>query len=193
MGTSKNESSLFIEGDVHLDFISHCDGILTLSDVTLRKSFKSQGVGDSKENTADSERLNVWSTENEDETLHEHSQAFSDVLTEFSMRFAFHDGLVTEVCPYEEEKNWVLNFKKGILTMLHNSMRRFDLDHEVDDEEDVRGRCKTKYRVQGPKGTSLIVEKYKDMSTCESRSRLHSMIQSTPYNFRVVGLESIQF
>jgi hypothetical protein len=44
-------------------------------------------------------------------------------------RFSFSDGLIPEVCPHENETSWVLNFKRGILSALQNTMKRFDVDH----------------------------------------------------------------
>jgi hypothetical protein len=45
-------------------------------------------------------------------------------------RFSFNDGLIPEVCPHENETSWVLNFKRGILSALQNTMKRFDVDHQ---------------------------------------------------------------
>ncbi|KAJ3640007.1 hypothetical protein Zmor_003331 [Zophobas morio] len=161
-GTSKNESSLHVEGTVTLNFLTPCDGLLTLSDLKLSENPSEDGQ----------------------ETLpHANSQEFSDMISEFSLRFAFNDGIISEICPNEEEKNWVLNFKRGILSLLHNTMKRFDLDHSTT-EEDVRGQCPTLYYVQGAKETSLILHKTKDLNACENRAKLNSMVQSVPYNFR---------
>ncbi|XP_056647213.1 uncharacterized protein LOC130451874 [Diorhabda sublineata] len=155
-GTSKNESSLFIQGKVILGFLTPCDGLLYLSDIKLSGHRPKNG---------------------EEITEHVNSMEFADALTTYSVRFAFQDGIIYEVCPKEEEKEWVLNFKKGILSMLQNSMKRFDLDYSVD-EEDVRGKCPTHYKVFGVKETTLLIEKTKDLEMCQGRSKLHSSIQS---------------
>ena len=34
------------------------------------------------------------------------------------LRFAFNDGIVTDVCPSLEEKTWALNFKRGFLSAI---------------------------------------------------------------------------
>jgi hypothetical protein len=44
-------------------------------------------------------------------------------------RFSFNDGLIPEVCPNGNETSWVLNFQRGILSALQNTMKRFDVDH----------------------------------------------------------------
>ncbi|KAJ8968085.1 hypothetical protein NQ317_002630 [Molorchus minor] len=156
-GTSKNDSSLYVEGTVGLGFLTPCDGLLTLSDIKLSEIIPKDG-SESPE--------------------HANSQQFADMLSEYSLRFAFKDGIITELCPREEEQSWVLNFKRGVLSMLHNTMKRLDMDHSVD-EEDVRGRCTTYYKVVGAKETSLLIEKRKDLDSCHGRSKLHSILQST--------------
>lgn len=173
-GTSKNESALYIQAEAQIDFVSDCDGLLTLADVRLSEN------PNSKTPSADD-----GDEDGDEEPVQENNQAFSESLQEFSVRFAFQDGIISEVCPESTEINWVLNFKKGLLSMLHNSMRRFDLDHEVY-EEDVHGKCEATYKVLEPNGTSLVIEKTKDLTSCEARSKLHSMVQSSSYNFRPV-------
>ncbi|KAK9890371.1 hypothetical protein WA026_010464 [Henosepilachna vigintioctopunctata] len=154
-GTSQNESTLSFESNVDLQFLSPCEGIISLRNIKLTEG----GV------------------------THHHTEDFSLAVSEFSVRFSFNDGIINELCPNPEEKVWVLNIKRGLLSMLHNSMKRFDLDAEVV-EEDVKGKCGTKYEVVGTEGTSLLIEKNKDLTSCTSRSRLHSVIQSVPYSFR---------
>uniref|UniRef100_A0A6P7GJY7 Uncharacterized protein LOC114337760 n=1 Tax=Diabrotica virgifera virgifera TaxID=50390 RepID=A0A6P7GJY7_DIAVI len=155
-GTSKNESSLFIEGKATLGFLTSCDGMLTLSDIKLSENVPQDG---------------------EDAIEHGNSHQFSDILSAYSLRFSFKDGIIDEVCPRDEETEWSLNFKKGILTMLQNSMKRLDLDYSLD-ETDVRGKCPTVYKVFGVKETTLMIEKSKDLERCDARSKLHSSIQS---------------
>nr|XP_022900792.1 uncharacterized protein LOC111413892 [Onthophagus taurus] len=171
-GTSKNESTLHIETVASIDITSNCDGILTLTDARLsNKPFLNEVVVD------------------EDDIPEPEYLDFVDALSEFSIRFAFHDGIISEVCPEVGEKNWVMNFKKGLLSMLHNTMNRFDLDHE-EEEEDVHGKCDATYRLLAPNETSLVIEKTKDLSLCETRSKLHSIVQSTPYSFKPKSAES---
>lgn len=154
-----------------LNFVTPCDGLLTLSDLKL------------------SENL----SEDDQETLpHANSQEFSQMISEFSLRFSFNDGIISELCPFEEEKTWVLNFKRGILSMLQNTMKRFDLDYTTI-EEDVRGKCLTHYTVLGAKETSLLLEKTKDLNACHNRAKLHSVVQSVPYNFGPVSFIKIFF
>lgn len=154
-----------MEGLATLDFLTACDGLLTFQDLKLAEK----------------------PSDDLDTQTHIKSDQFGEAITEYTLRFAFNDGIISEVCPAEEEKAWVLNFKKGFLSMFHNSMKRFDLDHWTV-EEDVRGRCKTAYKVIGADGTSLIIEKDKDLNSCRGRSKLDSFVQSTPYHFRPVSV-----
>ncbi|XP_066155546.1 uncharacterized protein Apoltp [Euwallacea fornicatus] len=160
-GTSKNQSKLFIDADVTFNFLTPCDGLLTLSDITLSETA---------------------SRDNEENPTSTNSQLFSDMISEATLRFAFKDGIVYEICPDEKEKNYPLNFKRGILSLIQNSMKRFDLDY-VGEEEDVRGICKTTYKVIGAKETSLLIEKSKDLDTCLDRTKINSVIQMTSANF----------
>lgn len=98
-------------------------------------------------------------------------------------RFDFHDGVISEVCPEAGEPVWVLNFKRGILSSFQNSMRRFDIDFAAR-ETDVSGTCDVKYVIRGPKHTSLLIQKTKDISSCSNRYKTNSILQTTPYEFR---------
>ncbi|KRT82860.1 hypothetical protein AMK59_3749 [Oryctes borbonicus] len=180
-GTNKNESTLYIQAEAQIDFVSECDGLLTLADVRLSEN------PNSKLTNADD--TDYYDENGETESTHENNEPFSEALQEFSVRFAFQDGIISEVCPDFGEKNWVLNFKKGLLSLLHNTMKRFDLDHRGN-EDDIHGKCETTYRGLEPNGTSLMIEKTKDLTYCESRSKLHSFVQSTSYNFRPVSHDS---
>lgn len=64
-------------------------------------------------------------------------------------------------------------------------MERLDVDHKVL-EMDVHGNCKTEYKLEGAHGTSLVIEKTKDLKSCEKRTKVESSIQMEPYNFREV-------
>lgn len=156
---------MYVEGIAFLDFLTPCDGLLTLSDLKLTENAAEDGP---------------------ESPTHVHSQVFDETISEYTLRFSFNDGVISEICPQDDEKNWVLNFKRGLLSMLHNTMKRFDLDHSTT-EEDVKGICPTLYTVKGAKETSLLIEKTKDLSLCQSRDKLHSMVQSVPYNFRSVS------
>lgn len=101
-------------------------------------------------------------------------------------RFSFQDGIIAEVCPPADENTWVLNFKKAILSAIQNSMRRFDVDFN-NTETDVSGKCDVVYTLTGASGTSLKIEKTKDIASCTNRYKTNSVLQTTPYEFRKVS------
>ncbi|KAF5300365.1 hypothetical protein FQR65_LT00986 [Abscondita terminalis] len=170
-GTSKNESTLHIEATIKFGFISECEGVLSVYDITL--SDQPNGVNDQNEDDYDN-------------LLHKNNDVFGEEISEHFLRFSFQDGIISEICPDEDEKNWVLNFKRGILSLMQNTMKRIDLDY-ITSEEDVHGKCDTTYKVTGTKETSLLIEKTKNLNSCQSGSKFDSFLQSTPYRFQSVN------
>jgi hypothetical protein len=59
-----------------------------------------------------------------------HSYLLPICINYIIFRFSFNDGLLPEACPHVNETSWVLNFKRGILSALQNTMKRFDVDHQ---------------------------------------------------------------
>uniref|UniRef100_A0A1Y1LL77 Vitellogenin domain-containing protein n=1 Tax=Photinus pyralis TaxID=7054 RepID=A0A1Y1LL77_PHOPY len=172
-GTSTNESTLHVEATIKLGFISECEGILSIYDVTL---------SDNPNTVADGDYVTG------DDYEQSNSDAFAEDISHHTLRFSFEDGTISEICPDEKEKSWVLNFKRGLLSVIQNTMKRIDLDY-ITIEEDVRGHCHTSYKVEGTKETSLLIEKRKDLNSCTTGSTFQSFLQSTPYNFQSVTSE----
>lgn len=50
-----------------------------------------------------------------------HSAEMAEALTRSSLRFAFQDGHVEELCAAEAEEAWVLNLKRGVLSTFQTS------------------------------------------------------------------------
>lgn len=98
-------------------------------------------------------------------------------------RFSFHDGIIDELCPESDEPNWVMNFKRGILSSFQNSMKRFDIDYKSW-ETDISGTCGIDYVVNGAESTSFLIQKRKDITSCVNRYKTNSILQTTPYDFR---------
>lgn len=84
-----------------------------------------------------------------------------------------------------------MNFKKGILSTIQNSMARFDIDHNSS-ETDVTGKCDVAYRLTGANGTNLLLEKTKDIKSCTKRYKTNSILQTVPYDFRQVSANAIR-
>ena len=57
--------------------------------------------------------------------------SFKKPLEAFDLKFAFHDGHISHVCPQESDPVWSVNIKRGVLSSLQNTMPRFDLSHET--------------------------------------------------------------
>uniref|UniRef100_W4VR36 Putative lipoprotein n=1 Tax=Corethrella appendiculata TaxID=1370023 RepID=W4VR36_9DIPT len=169
-GSGQNTSELHITANVEVSFPTKCEGILRLSSVELRD-----------------QPVPIVNEENEDEyqdeiELHPQSEIISEHLEENELRFSFHDGAISEICPHESESVWVQNFKRGILSSLQNTMKRFDVDHNTT-ETDVSGTCDVSYILDSSKSTNLIIKKNKNISTCKNRYKTHSFLQTTPYDF----------
>lgn len=154
----QNESSLHIDTTLYVYFSSPCEGTLKILNASI------------------SHDRNTYNAEFPDRAGSE----FNAKLERFALRFTFDDGLIHELCPDRQEPVWVLNLKKGILSMLQNSMRRFDVDYQGE-EVDVYGACETEYRLYEAKKTSLIVKKSKNLADCRSGPRYFSVIQSNAY------------
>lgn len=54
-------------------------------------------------------------------------------------------------------------------------------------QSDVHGACETEYTLVKAKETSLVLRKVKQMNTCSTRYKQHSVIQTTPYQFPSVS------
>lgn len=195
-GTDNNDppSELHISAFAELSFPSKCQGQLKITSTQL-KYYNLTTTYSTTPATADYEYEVDEVTENISQQptgdlpqniLHERSLAFAKDVEQMTLFFDFHDGLIEEICPNAEEQVWVTNFKRGILSALQNTMARLDLDHKAT-EVDVSGKCDVKYEFTGAQGTSILIRKTKDVSSCGNRNKFKSIIQTTPYAFRKVS------
>ncbi|XP_012534919.2 uncharacterized protein LOC105835859 [Monomorium pharaonis] len=155
---SKNDSALHIDATLSVHFNSPCEGTLRILNASI------------------SHDRNAYNPEFPDRAGSE----FKASLERHELRFTFDDGLIHELCPDRHEPIWALNIKRGVLSMLQNSMRRFDVDHRGD-EVDVHGSCDTHYRLYEARKTSLIVKKSKYLADCQNGPKYFSIVQSNPY------------
>lgn len=155
---SKNDSALYIDATLSVHFNSPCEGTLRILNASI------------------SHDRSAYNPEFPDRAGSE----FKANLERHELRFTFDDGLIHELCPDRREPVWALNIKRGVLSMLQNSMRRFDVDHRGD-EVDVHGACDTHYRLYEAKRTSLIVKKSKNLADCRYGPKYFSVVQSNPY------------
>ncbi|XP_058818906.1 uncharacterized protein LOC131681859 [Topomyia yanbarensis] len=176
-GSGENSSELHLIASVEIDFPKPCQGVMKLYSIELRDRPLPASEEQDFEYGAD------YVESAPEVELHPKSDIISEELQRFELRFAFHDGLVSEICHEEEEPVWTLNLKRGILSSFQNSMPRFDIDfHTV--ETDVSGVCDVEYTMSGTKETSLLITKTKDIASCKRRYKTNSLIQTVPYDFR---------
>ncbi|XP_046812149.1 apolipophorins [Lucilia cuprina] len=200
-GTGENTSDLYLKANIDVFFPKPCEGYLRINDVRLFDKIEhlEQETSDTNSNTASNDVYDYYgelernsdtdfgsSDENsESPTTNEHpkSRDLENDLKKNLLRFAFHDGLISEICPTLEEPTWVLNFKKGILSAFQNTMMRFDVDFNTT-ETDVSGICNVQYTLQTTDNVFVTIRKDKDVKSCRNRYSTHSVLQTTPYNFR---------
>jgi hypothetical protein len=178
-GTGENTSELHLTASVEVVFPKRCEGILKITTVEVRS--EALPTPNSDRNSDDYEEYQ----ELREIEQHPKSEDIREEIERFDIRFAFHDGVINEVCPNVEESVWALNLKKGILSSFQNTMPRFDIDYNTT-ETDISGICDVKYRLTGAKETSLLIQKTKDIPSCRNRHKTHSILQATPYDFREV-------
>lgn len=172
-GSGDNVSELHALGTVHVIFPKTCEGVLRLRSIELRTE-------------AIEKQQDVNSFSKIDEEVHPKSDEFGEDLEKYDLRFAFHNGIIGEVCAHDDEATWVLNLKKAILSTFQNTMRRFDVDFKGI-ETDISGTCDVNYVLIGTEKTSLLIQKTKKIESCKSRYKTESFLQSTPYDFRNVS------
>ncbi|GBP16854.1 Apolipophorins [Eumeta japonica] len=142
---------------VTIQFITPCEGLIQLNNIQIVDQDENYPV--------------------------ERAEKFILALSAHTLRFAFHDGLISEICPEVEEEEWVLNFKRAILSLFQNSMKRFDIDFKGV-ERDIHGTCNVDYTVRGQENTSLIIVKTRDLTECTDRYKYMSILQTVRYNFQ---------
>lgn len=194
-GSGDNSSDLYLKANLEIFFPKDCEGYLRINTVNLYDSLQeaSNESGATEEKPAKDvydyyDNLSAESSSdehasNEFEHLHPKSSELSVDLSRNLLRFAFHDGLISEVCPTDDESPWVLNFKKGILSSFQNTMLRFDVDFNTT-ETDISGECQVQYSLESTDDVYVTIRKTKDISTCRRRYATHSVLQTTPYTFR---------
>ncbi|XP_053620364.1 uncharacterized protein Apoltp [Plodia interpunctella] len=156
-GSSNNRSTLDIKAAAKLQFVSPCEGLLQVNDVTLIDQDENYPV--------------------------ERAENFIHAISLYDLRFAFHDGVISEICPDEREEDWVLNFKRAILSLLQNTMTRFDINFKGT-EKDIHGTCNVEYSVRAQQNTSLILVKTRDLALCANRYKYTSILQTVRYDFQ---------
>ena len=112
-----NESRLFVDADVTLRFTTPCEGSLRFANVSI------------------SHDRATYQPDFPDRAGAEFKRGLERKL----LRFAFDDGVVRELCPEPGDEVWSLNLRRGVLSMMQNTMLRFDVDRRSE-ELDVNGK-----------------------------------------------------
>ncbi|XP_039479409.1 uncharacterized protein LOC120443997 [Drosophila santomea] len=190
-GSGDNSSDLLLKSNLEIFFPKPCEGYLRITDAKLYDNLdvlnESSDDSDSSEKNKEYDYYDNLANEESEaqnfENVHPKSSKFNEDLTTNLLRFAFHDGLISEVCPQELETPWVLNIKKGILSAFQNTMMRFDVDANTT-ETDVSGQCQVQYSLEDTDSSFVRIRKTKDINSCRQRYATHSVLQTTPYTFR---------
>lgn len=201
-GTDSNDpaSELHVSAFAELTFPSKCQGVLKVSSAQLKYLNQTVHAETKKdvdyEYDVDEDENLAKNIDNSDvdakKVLHPQSEDFAKDVEKYLLRFDFRDGLIQEICPDNEEQVWVTNFKRGIISAFQNSMQRLDLDYKSN-EIDVSGKCDVKYEYVQALNTAIMINKTKDVSSCQNRNKFKSIIQTTPYEFRKVSYYEHEF
>lgn len=176
-GSGQNVSDIHVIATVEVQFPTKCEGLLRIMSVEVKDKIPAPPKEDAEE-------TDHYSFEEPEEIpLHPKNDDMGEELSRYELRFAFNDGFINELCPHDEETVWVMNIKRGIISALQNTMQRFDIDHHAK-ETDISGECDVHYQLIGNKDTSLLIHKSKSIESCKYRNRMHSILQTVPYDFR---------
>ncbi|XP_074640262.1 uncharacterized protein LOC141898317 isoform X2 [Tubulanus polymorphus] len=161
--TSNKQSKIHIRAAVHIGVVVPCEMIMTLRDVHLTESDPND-----PSRTITSPAL----------------REFKAALEARSLPFSFQDGHIEAICPSTEEKPWVLNVKRGILSTIQFSPTKFH-DRISVKETDVTGKCDTKYSSLGTRGENLVIKKSKNLESCDERHDVSSPVKATPSSHEI--------
>ncbi|XP_064081190.1 LOW QUALITY PROTEIN: uncharacterized protein LOC135197898 [Macrobrachium nipponense] len=96
------------------------------------------------------------------------SQWFRDAVEKYDLHFSYTNGMVSYLCPHEEEEVVATNFKRGILSAIQAKMTNMQKTEAVVYEADVIGECQTEYHLTQP--SELVINKTK--SNCRYNNYL---------------------
>ncbi|XP_077684889.1 uncharacterized protein LOC144271419 [Eretmochelys imbricata] len=137
-GSIYKRSGMSLESTVIIEALGKCHMVLKLQDVQIKTTLTSR-----------------------EESLKE-MDSLREVLEQNPLQFSFHDGKILKICPQQCEQAWVLNIKRGILSVLQTSPAA--AGSGTVEEMDILGKCPTKYQRKGP-----LVLKTKDLNLCSHR------------------------
>ncbi|XP_068250910.1 uncharacterized protein [Palaemon carinicauda] len=88
------------------------------------------------------------------------SQWFRDEVEKYDLHFSYTNGMVSYLCPHEEEDVVATNFKRGILSAIQAKMTNMQKTEALVYEADILGECETEYHLTQP--GELVINKTKN-------------------------------
>ena len=61
----------------------------------------------------------------------QNSPVFSEALEQFPLRISFQDGNIEDLCLVAEEPDWVMNIKRGILSVFQSNFVSGQQNHTL--------------------------------------------------------------
>jgi len=151
------KSTLYLDADVSLHAVDSCRLALKIDSVRLEEEI----TGDSRKPSKGSQQL-------------------ADMLMKNPLEFNYQDGVVSRLCPTVLESPFALNIKRGILSMIQNSLSSLESTDETVDELDVAGVCRTHYSVSKGWPGPVSVLKKKSSSKCHGEGEQHALARFSP-------------
>ncbi|XP_071953839.1 apolipophorins-like [Antedon mediterranea] len=154
-GTSDEDSSVVVTCNANIEVVDNCEMVLTVSQVQIQEKNSEGSLTISKSN-------NFLRSELMSKELH----------------FSYDEGLIQTLCPEDEEKSWVLNFKRGVLSAFQGtSLQVLSMEPEgqtTSMETDVTGICPVDLK----KVDEGVTVKSKDFMGCQKRGEIDSSVQA---------------
>nr|CAD7460028.1 unnamed protein product [Timema tahoe] len=117
---------------------------------------------------------------------------FTSALGRHPLQFSYQDGKIDQICPSSHDPAWVVNVKRGVLSVFQNSMGQLTGDYRGH-ETDVAGTCETSYYHVPTEGSSSVtVRKSKNLKACSHRTDRFISLPSTSYSAPVRSLPLIK-
>ncbi|XP_035206456.1 apolipophorins-like, partial [Stegodyphus dumicola] len=115
-----------------------------------------------------------------DVTVQHGTSSLAEQLMRNPLPFSFNDGLIDHICPNPQDSDDVNNIKRGILSSIQNTMKRFNY-HSFQREKDILGTCDTEYKVKEENADKFVIEKNKHIGTCSNRLKGQSLLLASSY------------
>ena len=82
------------------------------------------------------------------------------------IQFGYDDGVVTDVCPSQQDEKWAIDVKKAVISALQMSSRSLSQSQTLM-ESDIVGDCETTYEPLTGHYAKYVLRKTKRLNRCE--------------------------